>query len=217
MKFADTDFSYYRRTMEKMYHSYYLKRIVGMAAALLITSLYTVFFPEGLWVNLVLILLFAGMLLLFILQRLKFNEIYDKFLLEYRENGTIKKLEEDEFTYNVLLENGDKLRINKQGSRNLPSNNKELTLLVGFVKAFFSRQPFQIVYFDMLELTYDEKYRLRMNRISRLPRFLRAFTWRNLKSSSTGLFRLIVGNLFTLYILYRLISYVFYLIRMFIS
>lgn len=208
MDFVAFDFSYYKRTMEGMYHSYYLKRIVVMVVGLLITILYTVFFPESIWINLLLILLFGAGAIFFIRQRMQFTILYDDFLKANEQEPKIEKLEEDEFTYNVLLENGEKLRINKNGVRNLPSNNKELTLLVGFTKAFFSKQPFHVVYYNMYDLTYEEKYRLSKNRVSMVPRFLRPFTWRNLKSSSTNLFRLIIGNLLTLYLLYRLIRYV---------
>lgn len=208
MEFVAFDFSYYKRTMEGMYHSYYLKRIIVMAVGLLITVIYTVFFPESILINLVLILLFGVGLAFFIRQRMQFNELYEGFLKANEQEPKIEKIEEDEFTYNVLLEGGEKLRINKNGVRNLPSNNKELTLLVGFTKAFFNKQPFHVVYYNMFDLTYEEKYRVSKNRVSRVPRFLRPFTWRNLKSSSTNLFRLIVGNLFMLYLLYRLVRYV---------
>lgn len=215
MEFVAFDFSYYKRTMEGMYRSYYLKRIIIMAVGLLITVLYTVFFPESLLVNLLLIALFGAGLIFFIRQRMQFNELYDGFLKENEQEPQIQKIEEDEFTYNVLLDNGEKMKINKKGVRNLPSNNKELTLMVGFTKTLFSKQPFHVLYYNMYDLTYEEKYRLSRNRVSRVPRFLRPFTWRNLKSSSGNLFRLIIGNLFTLYLLYRLIRYVIDIIRTF--
>ncbi|MBL1225668.1 hypothetical protein [Enterococcus sp. BWR-S5] len=215
MEFVTFDFSYYKRTMEGMYHSYYLKRIILMAVGLLITVVYTLFFPESILINLLLILLFGAGLAYFIYQRMQFNELYEGFLKTNEQEPKIEKIEEDEFTYNILLEDGEKLKINKTGVRNLPSNNKELTLMVGFTKSFFSKQPFHVVYYNMFDLTYEEKYRLSKNRVSRVPRFLRPFTWRNLKSSSTNLFRLIIGNLFTLYLLYRLARYVIDIIRTF--
>ncbi|WP_321387591.1 hypothetical protein [uncultured Enterococcus sp.] len=215
MEFVTFDFSYYKRTMEGMYHSYYLKRIILMAVGLLITVVYTLFFPESILINLLLILLFGAGLAYFIYQRMQFNELYEGFLKANEQEPKIEKIEEDEFTYNILLEDGEKLKINKNGVRNLPSNNKELTLMVGFTKSFFSKQPFHVVYYNMFDLTYEEKYRLSKNRVSRVPRFLRPFTWRNLKSSSTNLFRLIIGNLFTLYLLYRLARYVIDIIRTF--
>ena len=58
----------------------------------------------------------------------------------------------------------EKVRINKKGVRNLPSNKQTVHVMtVGFSKAFFSREPLQIVYYDMLDLTYEEKFRLKRN------------------------------------------------------
>ncbi|MCB5952591.1 hypothetical protein LI951_10985 [Enterococcus sp. BWT-B8] len=215
MEYVELDFSYYKRTMEGMYRSYYLKRIILMAVPLPILSIYTFFYPDSLVVNLLLILLFGAGLFFFIKQRLAFNQLYEQFLSENQANVQIKKIEEDEFTYNILMNDSEKIRINKQGSRNLPSNNRDLTLLVGFTKTLFTKQPFQVLYYNMLELTYSTDYRLKMNKVSRVPRFLRPFMWRNIKASSTNLLRLILVNLFTVYILFRLVTYLIDILRRF--
>ncbi|MBL1229420.1 hypothetical protein IW492_09270 [Enterococcus sp. BWB1-3] len=215
MEYVELDFSYYKRTMEGMYRSYYLKRIILMAVPLPILSIYTFFYPDSLVVNLLLILLFGAGFFFFIKQRLAFNQLYEQFLLENQANVQIKKIEEDEFTYNILVNDSEKIRINKQGSRNLPSNNRDLTLLVGFTKTLFTKQPFQVLYYNMLELTYSTDYRLKMNKVSRVPRFLRPFMWRNIKASSTNLLRLILVNLFTVYILFRLVTYLIDILRRF--
>ena len=213
MEYVELDFSYYKRTMEGMYNSYYLKRIIVMAIPLPILSIYTYFFPESLWMNALLLILFGGGLVYFIRQRMSFNQLYEQFLSENQAQPIILRIEEGEFTYNVLQEDKQKVKINKQGARNLPSNNRELTMMVGFTKSLFSKQPFQVLYYNMLELTYDSDYRLKMNKVSRVPRFLRPFLWRNIKASSTNLVRLLFANLFTLFILFRLITYVIEIFR----
>lgn len=216
MEYVELDFSYYKRTMEGMYHSYYLKRIILMAVPLPILSIYTLFYPDSLGMNFLLILLFGAGLIFFIKQRLAFNQLYEQFLSENQANVQIKKIEEDEFTYNALVDDREKVRINKQGSRNLPSNNRDLTLLVGFTKTLFTKQPFHVLYYNMLELTYSTDYRLKMNKVSRVPRFLRPFMWRNIKASSTNLLRLILANLFVVYMLFRLITYLIDILRRFL-
>ncbi len=57
-------------------------------------------------------------------------------------------------------------------------------------------------------LTYEEKFRLSRNGYSSMPRFLRRFTLSNLKASAGNLVSFLLGNLFFLWILFRLVRYV---------
>lgn len=114
-----------------------------------------------------------------------------------------------------MVDADEKVRINKKGVRNLPSNNKQYTMMVGFSKTFFSREPLQIVYYDMLDLTYEESFRLKRNGYSSMPRFLRRFTLSNLKASAGNAVSFIFGNIFLLFILFRLLRYLWSFLRMF--
>ena len=79
----------------------------------------------------------------------------------------------------------------------------------------YSREPLQIVYYDMLDLTYEEKFRLKRNGYSSVPRFLRRFTLSNLKASAGNAVSFILGNIFLLFILFRLLRYLWSFLRMF--
>ena len=60
----------------------------------------------------------------------------------------------------------------------------------------------------MLDITYEEKYRLKRNGYSSIPRFLGRFSIGNIKASIGNLFSFILGNIFALFLLFRLVSYV---------
>ena len=159
-------------------------------------------------------LLIAGLGVYLFLEKQKFPEIYQAFLAENQPEVQIHKIQEEEYSYNVI-DDDEKVRINKKGVRNLPSNNKQYTMMVGFSKAFFSREPLQIVYYDMLDLTYEESFRLKRNGYNSMPRFLRRFTLSNLKASAGNAVSFILGNIFLLFILFRLLRYLWTFLRMF--
>ncbi len=214
MAFAKQDFDYYERTVGNMYRSFYTKRIFMAAAALVIIGGYSWFSGENLLLNGLLAAILAGLIVYLLLQRQKFPEIYQQWLKQNLPQAAIATVQEDEYSYNIFR-NGEKVaRINKKGVRNLPSANKQYTLMAGFDKNFFSAQPLQLAYYDMLELTYEEKFRLSRGGYSRMPRFLRRFTWSNLKASAGNVLSFVLGNLFFLFILFRLIRYVIALLRM---
>lgn len=213
MATAQNDFDYYQRTIQQMYDRYYMKRIILGLVALAIFVAYTFFMKELLLLNGILILIIAVVTGYWFVQRQKFPEVYQAFLVENEPQLSIQSVEEAEYTYNIKTA-GQVIRIAKKGARNLPSQNKQYTLLVGFAKNQFARQPLQIVYYDLLALTYEEKFRLSRNGYSRLPKFLRRFTWSNLKNSAGNAASLIFGNLFLLFILYRLIRYILAFLRM---
>lgn len=214
MAFAKQDFDYYERTVGNMYRSFYTKRIFMAAAALVIIGGYSWFSGENLLLNGLLAAILAGLIVYLLWQRQKFPEIYQQWLKQNLPQAAIATVQEDEYSYNIFR-NGEKVaRINKKGVRNLPSANKQYTLMAGFDKNFFSAQPLQLTYYDMLELTYEEKFRLSRGGYSRMPRFLRRFTWSNLKASAGNVLSFVLGNLFFLFILFRLIRYVIALLRM---
>lgn len=214
MDFAQQDFDYYERTVGNMYRKFYTKRIVTVAIALVIIAGYSWLINEHLLLNGLLIVILLGLLVYLVLQRGKFPEIYQDLLAGNQPQVVIDQVQEDEYSYNIYREGKKIARVNKNGVRNLPSANKTYTLMAGFDKKFFSNQPLRLVYYDMLELTYEEKFRLSRGGYSSMPRFLRRFTWSNLKASAGNAVSFIIGNLFFLFILFRLIRYVISLIRM---
>lgn len=214
MDFAQQDFDYYERTVGNMYRKFYTKRIVTVAIALVIIAGYSWLINEHLLLNGLLIVILLGLLVYLVLQRGKFPEIYQELLAGNQPQVVIDQVQEDEYSYNIYREGKKIARVNKNGVRNLPSANKTYTLMAGFDKKFFSNQPLRLVYYDMLELTYEEKFRLSRGGYSSMPRFLRRFTWSNLKASAGNAVSFIIGNLFFLFILFRLIRYVISLIRM---
>ena len=214
MDFAGSDFEYYERTIKIMYQNYYWKRLVICGVALIILLAYSGIFQDNLFLNVVLMLLIAGLGVYLFLEKQKFPEIYQAFLAENQPEVQIHKIQEEEYSYNVI-DDDEKVRINKKGVRNLPSNNKQYTMMVGFSKAFFSREPLQIVYYDMLDLTYEESFRLKRNGYNSMPRFLRRFTLSNLNASAGNAVSFILGNIFLLFILFRLLRYLWTFLRMF--
>lgn len=214
MDFAKGDFDYYERTAQIMYQKYYWKRIAVAAAALVIILGYAVITQDALVINGLLSILLGALVIYLFLQKQKFPELYQKFLQENEPEARIYQVEEDEYSYNLNLSGNKVARVNKKGVRNLPSQNKQYTLMVGFSKNFFAREPLMIAYYDMLELTYEEKFRLTRNGYSNLPRFLRRFTWTNLKASAGNLTSFLLGNIIGLYILFRLLRYLWSMIRM---
>lgn len=214
MNFATSDFAYYERTIKIMYQNYYWKRLTISGVALAIILAYSAIFQDNLLLNVFLMVLIAGIGVYLFLEKQKFSEVYQAFLEKNQPEVTVHKIQEEEYSYNVM-DDDEKVRINKKGVRNLPSNNKQYTMMVGFSKTFFSREPLQIVYYDMLDLTYEEKFRLKRNGYSSMPRFLRRFSFGNLKASAGNAVSFIFGNLFLLFILFRLLRYVWSFLRMF--
>ena len=214
MNFATSDFAYYERTIKIMYQNYYWKRLTISGVALAIILAYSAIFQDNLLLNVFLMALIAGIGVYLFLEKQKFSEVYQAFLEENQPEVTVHKIQEEEYSYNVM-DDDEKVRINKKGVRNLPSNNKQYTMMVGFSKTFFSREPLQIVYYDMLDLTYEEKFRLKRNGYSSMPRFLRRFSFGNLKASAGNAVSFIFGNLFLLFILFRLLRYVWSFLQMF--
>lgn len=213
MNFAQADFDYYQRSIADMYRKYYWKRIVISLVALALLVGYSFIMQEGWLLNGLLSLVLIGLVIYFYQKMQQFPEIYQQFLAENTPEVQIQKIQEAEDSYNLLKDGAVVLRINKNGVRNFPSNNKTYTMMVGFSKTFFAPQPLQIVFYDVLDLTYEESYRLKRNGYNSLPRFLRRFTPSNIKNSIGNGLSFILGNLFILFILFRLLRYILYFIR----
>ena len=214
MTFSQADFDYYERTVSIMYRKYFTKRITIALVAALIIALYTGVVREHFLLNGLLIAILVAIGVYYILQARRFPEVYRQLLDENQPDVQIRAVVEDEYSYNIYEAQKLVARINKAGVRNLPSQNKQYTLMVGFDKRFFAQDPLKMTYYDMLDLTYEEKFRLSRGGYSNMPRFLRRFTWRNLKASAGNAVSFLLSNLFFLFILYRLIRYVIAMLRM---
>lgn len=212
MNFAQQDFDYYERTIKIMYQKYYQKRIGLIAVAMVIIGIYTGLIQENYLLNGCLLLILAAILIYLISAMQKFPEIYRQLLVE-NQPVKVRHVQEDEYSYN-FTESGELVRINKNGVRNLPANDKQYTMMVGFAKEFFSREPLKIIYYDVLELTYTEKFRLKRNGYSGVPRFLRRFTLSNLKASAGNAVSFLLGNIFVWYLVYRLLRYLITMLGM---
>lgn len=214
MTFSQADFDYYERTVSIMYRKYFTKRITIALVAALIIALYTGVVREHFLLNGLLIAILVAIGVYYIRQARRFPEVYRQLLDENQPDVQIRAVVEDEYSYNIYEAQQLVARINKAGVRNLPSQNKQYTLMVGFDKRFFAQDPLKMTYYDMLDLTYEEKFRLSRGGYSNMPRFLRRFTWRNLKASAGNAVSFLLSNLFFLFILYRLIRYVIAMLRM---
>lgn len=214
MTFSQADFDYYERTVSIMYRKYFTKRITIALVAALIIALYTGVVREHFLLNGLLIAILVAIGVYYILQARRFPEVYRQLLAENQPDVQIRAVVEDEYSYNIYEAQQLVARINKAGVRNLPSQNKQYTLMVGFDKRFFAQDPLKMTYYDMLDLTYEEKFRLSRGGYSNMLRFLRRFTWRNLKASAGNAVSFLLSNLFFLFILYRLIRYVIAMLRM---
>lgn len=216
MNFVKDDFAYYRRSFEQMYRSYFQRRMIVVGIALLIICAYLALIQEGFLLNLFLI---AVLLVLFSWLYLRWQEV-DQIIAEFEQENSepiIYQIVEFEDYYAAKNKNGQQVRIKKNGNRNFPSANKTYTLMAGFKKAFFPKQPLFIFYYDMLENTYDEAYRIRRNGQTTFSKWSRYFSFRSFRASIGNGFRFILGNLFFLFLIYRLIRYLISLLRMFIQ
>lgn len=206
MEFVAHDFSYYQRTIQKMVRDYYIKRCGILLISFLLLGGFTYFYPEHLFVDVFALIVVAGLIGYLLYQWHSFPAFLDKRQQFLKEHFTEVAVEESEFAY-TILENGQKFTVAKKNARNFPSNKQKYTFLVGFSKSWFSKQPVHFFYYDLLELKYEEKYRLKRSGYNRIPRFLRRFTWSNLKSTSSNAIGWLLTNLFVLYMLFRIVTY----------
>lgn len=214
MDTAQQDFTYYHRSLIQMYQVYYRRRLYGIATAILIIIGYSLLFREGLIINgllLILLLAIAGWLYK------RFGEAEEVIAAHLSQNSPpkVRQLTEFEDVYGFDPGDGSVLYIKKRSNRNFPSQDKSLTLMAGYQKGYFLKQPFMILYYDMLETVLDEAYRLKRNRQNGYQRWSGFFNFRRIKSSIGNGFRLVFGNLILLFIAYRLVRYLIQMILYF--
>lgn len=205
MAFVKDDFTYYERSIQLMYRRYYKRRLLALGVSSGIILLYLLVMKEAILLNcLLLAILMSGFV--FMAYRLQqFKGVYEGFLKDNRDPVIFQVTEEE---YSFVAKSGEKTyRLTKNGLRNFPSKNQQYTLMAGFAKNFFTKEPLILVYYDLLDLKYEEKFRLKRGGYSSLPRFLRGFAPSNLKATFGNFFNLIFSNLFFLYIFYRLVRY----------
>lgn len=212
MDTAQQDFTYYHRSLIQMYQGYFRRRMILIAAAMLIIVGYLLLMQEGYIINGLLLLLLVA-LAVWLFKR--YNEA-TYVIADYLKANTpprVVQLTEYEDVYAFEQGDGTIGRIKKSGNRNFPSNDKALTLMAGYQKGYFLKQPFILLYYDMLEIKYDEAYRLKRNRQNGFHRWSNLFSFRSFRESIGNGFRFILGNLFFLFIIYRLIRYVIQMLR----
>lgn len=155
MDFVKADFSYCARTIERMYKKYYFKRLIVAGILLVVSAIYTFSIEIILLLNILLLFVLTLCMYYCIQKYLDFKNIYQQLLAQKLPEAAVQQIEEDEHM------------------RNLPSNNKQLTMMVGFSKMLAAKMPLQMEYYDMPALTYEEKIRLRKNGYRQMPHFLR--------------------------------------------
>ena len=206
MNFVKEDFAYYRRSFELMYRSYFRRRMIALGVAILIILGYLFLLKESLLLNIILLGILLGMMAWLVSLSQKASEVVRAFE-EENQVPQIHQLTEFEDHYAFPMNDGTTMRVKKNGNRNFPSNNKQYTLMAGYKKVFFVQQPLMIFYYDLLEMKYDEAYRLKRNRQNGFNRWSRYFSFRSFKGSIGNVFQFLLGNIFFLFIAYRLIRY----------
>ena len=151
------DFDYYHRTIEKVYQDYYKKNVISLGVLLVIELVFLV--VSG-WqiLTIVFLLLLASGIFYTINQYKKIPE----FLASESQISQLSILSEDKKYYYIEAE---KLKFLKKHTRNLPSQERGITFLIG-VEPFNFRKPVSIRYYDSLEITYTEQFKLTKNNVS---------------------------------------------------
>lgn len=213
MDFVTADFAYYKRSVKLMYQRYYQARLGAIGGVAAIIVLYLAIMREAWLLNGALLIILCALGIFLWQQLQQFEEIFAKWQAE-NETEKIFTVVEDEYSF-IVTQGLTSYRLRKKGLRNFPSKNQQYTLMVGFAKNFFAKEPLVLVYYDLLDLKYEENFRLKRNGLNRVPRPLRAFTPSNLKATFGSLTRMIFSNLFMLFILYRIIRYLIAFISQF--
>lgn len=212
MNTAEQDFTYYKRSLIQMYQVYFRRRILVIATAMLIIIGYLLLMQEGYLINGLLLVLLSALEGWLFKRYQAADQVIDMYL---KDNTPPKVLQLTEFedVYAFEQEDGTIGRIKKRGNRNFPSNDKRLTLMAGYQKGYFLKQPFVLLYYDMLATKFDEAYRLKRNRQNGFQRWSHLFSFRSFRDSIGNGFRFLLGNLFFLFIIYRLIRYVIQILQ----
>lgn len=214
MTFVTEDFAYYKRSIQLMYQRYYQKRLLAVGISSGIIFLYLLLMKEAIFLNILLLTVLIGAFIYLSYRLQQFPTIYENFI---KENNPPRIFQVTEEEYSFVVENGKTgYRLNKKGLRNFPSKNQQYTLMAGFAKNFFTKEPLILIYYDLLELKYEEKFRLKKGGYQAVPRFLRGFTPSNLKATFGNFFNFVFSNLLILYIFYRLVRYLWAFLQYFL-
>lgn len=152
------DFSYYERTVKKSYHDYYKKWLI-VSGVLLVIQIATLFYSgQTSWFDYLIILILTGILGFGFKQYQDFPDFFTQ--AQAVEQKSL--VSEDGKYYYIQAEN---LKFRKKGSRNLPSKEKGLTFFIG-IRPWNFTQPVAIRYYDMLEITYTDKFKQNNHQVS---------------------------------------------------
>lgn len=159
---VEQDFNYYQRTMKTIYITYYRKQIAICLGILLALCILFFILDKTIFILFV-FPIFFGVIFYYYSQSKNFDVIYHSFLAYHHKNFTVQKIKESEYYY-LIIDSNSPVKLTKKTTRNLPSPTSDLTILIGFKKIFFAKQPFQIIYYNHLDLSYDESYRIKKTR-----------------------------------------------------
>lgn len=151
------DFIYHERTVKKMYENYYKKLLINLLVLLLLELVVSIIWGFYL-INIVLILLLCGAIYFFV------NK-YQQFPIFYKQEQSQVKLvdfTEDGNHYYVKVEG---LKFSKKNTRNLMSQQRDITFFVG-TRLFNVMNPVVIRYYDHLEMSYTEEYKRNKNQVN---------------------------------------------------
>ncbi|WP_314061516.1 hypothetical protein [uncultured Vagococcus sp.] len=151
------DFAYYKRTIETIYKRYYQKMLMGLTILLVVAGMlfYVGASKSIVGMSMVLILGSIG----FVVNRYK---TLPRFMEDEEAFTSLAELSEDSNYYYIPKE---QLKFSKKHSRNLTSQKRGITFFIG-VQPFNIFNPVYIRYYDMLEMTYTEKFKLTKNNVS---------------------------------------------------
>lgn len=149
-KIIASDFEYYERAIKKVYKDHYRKCLIFLFV-LLGLEIFVSFFSYWTWLNSIITIV----ILLGIGYMIKELKSFSLFLNKEKELSEISKFSEDKMSYYIFAEN---LKFAKKTARNLPSREKGLTFFIG-IEPFKLINPIHVRYYDMLELTYTDKFK----------------------------------------------------------
>lgn len=151
------DFAYHERTVKKMYETYYKKLIINLFVLLFLEIGMLVFWGVQL-LTIGLTLLLGCAIFFFVKKYQEFPDFYKKV------QSQVKKVDFTEDGNYYYLEEED-LKFSKKNTRNLMSQDREITFFVG-VSVLNVMEPITVCYYDHLEMAYTEEYKLSKNKVN---------------------------------------------------
>ncbi len=151
------DVEYYHRTIKQVYKTYYQTVMMILIGMLVIAGLCFYLTDEKVMNGLIFALITVS--LGAIINRM--NHIED-LIEKVKLIEVISDFSEDDTHYFIPKE---RVRFSKKRSRNLMSQKRGITFFIG-VRPWNVYDPVSIRYYDMLELVYTEKFKLKKNDVS---------------------------------------------------